>query len=483
MKMTPEIKNKIIEMKNDWVEEHNVLGMIMDNPDADIEPFITSAFLEGARVGINIAGNMCRSTYTPADAQYKKCNDYTYEMFGKRYTQNFKLPNTVNIEKEFVPQRAVTIDTDCKCPLLNGWTTDKVILIFGNVKGIKGEVIKAIANVNHYMRSMWLSEYKEPVNFTTRLCITDGKYISPKGHIYDKSILAKIVDGFNHDTSNGILTLGHIYDPCLSESFGLSSECISLQHVSHKITDMTLTDTALTIDAIALDTPKGEILQKLIKADPDGYMLQPRGFGMVDDSGNVSEYTFLSFDVTRRPAKDCSTQKRIIFEETEPVNVDDNDIDKDYETPEKTEKTEKDEPQNNVADTKVDCNGIVINGKFHKLVDDEDRADEDDPFYNSCSYCSLQHPLCNSIGPDTQLPCCSISAICKDSRQCHFEECECEVCPTSKQNAYADTAYGIVIDGTLHKVIDVCGTDPQQICEAIAKTANMLDGTHNPKEQ
>lgn len=477
--MSPEIKNKIIEMKNDWVEEHNVLGMFEESPNLDITTFITSAFLEGARVGINIAGNMRDNTYTPTDAQYKYLGDGNYEMFGKNYTRNFTLPNTIDIEKEFLPQRAVTIDTDYKCPLLNGWTTDKVILIFGNIKGVNGEVIKAIANVNHCMRNMWLSEYKEPVKFTTRLCITNGKYISPKGHIYDKSVLAKIVDGFNHDTINGNVTLGHIYDPCLSESFGLNSECISLQHVSHKITDMTLTDTALTIDAVALDTPKGEILQKLLKADPDGYMLQPRGFGMVDESGNVSEYTFLSFDVTRRPAKDCCTQKRVIIEETEPINVDDNDIDKDYETP---EKTEKDEPQNNAGNTKEDCNGIVINGKFHKLVDDEERADEDEPFYNSCSDCSLFH-LCDSIKSDIQVPCCSVSAICKESRQCHFEECECEVCPTSKQNAYADTSYGIVIDGTLHKVIDVCGTDTQQICEAIAKTAGMLEDTHNPKEQ
>lgn len=478
--MTPEIKNKIIEMKNDWVEEHNVLGMFKESPDLDITTFITSAFLEGARVGINIAGNMCRSTYTPTDAQYKYLGDGNYEMFGKNYTRNFTLPNTIDIEKEFLPQRAVTIDTDYKCPLLNGWTTDKVILIFGNVQGVNGEVIKAIANVNHCMRNMWLSEYKEPVKLTTRLCITNGKYISPNGHIYDKSILAKIVDGFNHDTINDTLTLGHIYDSCLSESFGLNSECISLQHVSHKITDMKLTDTDLTIDAVALDTPKGEILQKLLSVDPDGYMLQPRGFGMVDESGNVSEYTFLSFDVTRRPAKDCSTQKRIIFEETEPVNVDDNDIDKDYETPGKTEKTEKSEPKNNADNTKEDCNGIVINGKFHKLVDDEDRADEDEPFYNSCSDCSLFH-LCDSIKSDIQVPCCVVSAICKESRQCHFEECE--VCPTRKQNAYDDTSYGIVIDGALHKVIDVCETDPQQICEAIAKTANMLEETHNPKEQ
>lgn len=75
---------------------------------------------------------------------------------------------------------------------------------------------------------------------------------------------------------------------------------LSLESISHKITNIHIEDGWLVGDLSILETPKGILLKTLIENPACGF--RPAGFGNIDDKGIVSNYTLTSIDFVLNPA-------------------------------------------------------------------------------------------------------------------------------------------------------------------------------------
>lgn len=73
---------------------------------------------------------------------------------------------------------------------------------------------------------------------------------------------------------------------------------VSLQNVSHMITDLKIENSVLYGKVKILDTPKGKILKELV--DNNLIVFRPRGMGTVNADGTISNYKLHTFDAINK---------------------------------------------------------------------------------------------------------------------------------------------------------------------------------------
>ena len=111
------------------------------------------------------------------------------------------------------------------------------------------------------------------------------------GRVYPRAEMERAIDKFNDRLPEHPLFGELGYGPALD---GTS---ISLDRVSHKVDKMFIEGDNVMAKITVMDTPMGNILKTLCEEAPNAVMLGPRGTGVVDEDGNVSEYTLITVDV------------------------------------------------------------------------------------------------------------------------------------------------------------------------------------------
>lgn len=103
------------------------------------------------------------------------------------------------------------------------------------------------------------------------------------GRIYSKKLLKDILPDLKKRAEDRKL-LGEF-------GYGETSN-ILLTNVSHIIHNLRIEEKTLFGDVEILSTDKGQELSKDVKK----FVFRPRGFGFVDEKGNINSYELISFD-------------------------------------------------------------------------------------------------------------------------------------------------------------------------------------------
>lgn len=137
---------------------------------------------------------------------------------------------------------------------------------------------------------------KKKFELTGKFLYCDVK--NANGRIYTKKCVLGALEHPNEDIRQGNL-LGELGYPDRPET--------SLRNVSHRVVDLKYNhnDNSLEGTIEILDgTPKGKELLKMINNDPkrfdELFVIRPRGTGIVNEKGEVENYTLYSFDIMSR---------------------------------------------------------------------------------------------------------------------------------------------------------------------------------------
>jgi len=143
-----------------------------------------------------------------------------------------------------------------------------------------------------------------------------GKFLycdvkNANGRIYTKECALGILQHAHKDILDGNL-LGELGYPDRPET--------SLANVSHRIVDMWMNPNDNSVEGTIeiLATPSGNRVMNMIKNDPkkfeELFVIRPRGTGIVNERGEVENYTLYSFDIVSRD-KDAFDPNKISGEE------------------------------------------------------------------------------------------------------------------------------------------------------------------------
>ena len=133
----------------------------------------------------------------------------------------------------------------------------------------------------------------------TGLVVPFGLSPNANGHIYNKDSFAKAFGEYEKLVKEG-KAFGCL-DKKDDNPFYSVSVCVP--DVSHRVTDMRITNNGITMSAEILDTPKGDIVRNIIDSGNDIY-IAPRMVGNVDGKGNVTVQNITSFDIVMKSAFD-----------------------------------------------------------------------------------------------------------------------------------------------------------------------------------
>ena len=134
---------------------------------------------------------------------------------------------------------------------------------------------------------------KKGIRLTGNLLHFDQENLN--GRIYTKETVEKMVDQFNKLKETGPV-LGELGYP---ENFE-----VNLVNVSHEIEFVHLNEENKTLVGTIrlLDTPKGKIVQELVKPGHDiGLSCRPRVSGTVNENKEIEDYELFSFDLVSGP--------------------------------------------------------------------------------------------------------------------------------------------------------------------------------------
>ena len=119
------------------------------------------------------------------------------------------------------------------------------------------------------------------------------------GRIYTKECMKDVIKQFEHRDT---LMFGTIDPPEQAEP--------SIETVSHKVIELHLNEEAKTLEGTVeiLPTPKGVILGNVIDAlggqekFNENLFMASRGYGKINEKGEVEDFVIIGFDVVARPA-------------------------------------------------------------------------------------------------------------------------------------------------------------------------------------
>ena len=112
------------------------------------------------------------------------------------------------------------------------------------------------------------------------------------GTSYPRKVLEQVVRIQQSSIAHGMF-LGELEHP--ETDIG----CVNLQNVSHKITELTLTEHGELIGcAELLNTVSGEEVRKAIENGAE-YTLVPRGVGIISEDGVIQDFQLFSVDLVK----------------------------------------------------------------------------------------------------------------------------------------------------------------------------------------
>ena len=119
------------------------------------------------------------------------------------------------------------------------------------------------------------------------------------GRIYTKECVENVVKQFEHKDT---LMFGTIDPPEQAEP--------SVETVSHRVIELHINEETKTLEGTIeiLPTPKGVILENVINAlggqekFNENFFMASRGYGKVNEKGEVEDFVIIGFDVVARPA-------------------------------------------------------------------------------------------------------------------------------------------------------------------------------------
>jgi len=114
------------------------------------------------------------------------------------------------------------------------------------------------------------------------------------GRIYTKETAESIVEQFNNILGEGGLVFGELGYP---ED---GNPDVDFSKVSHEVLEIKINDGNQAIEGTLriLDTQAGRRVREMLKeSSPLGISCRPRGFGKVNEKGEITDFKLISFDL------------------------------------------------------------------------------------------------------------------------------------------------------------------------------------------
>jgi len=107
----------------------------------------------------------------------------------------------------------------------------------------------------------------------------DGKYIGPSGRQYNEEVLKQALSKYMEENNN--MHYGHFGEERL------------LDHISHNVTDISINEHKITATIETLNTPYGQILEKMIESNSIDPLFGISAIGTVNKDGVVNSITHI----------------------------------------------------------------------------------------------------------------------------------------------------------------------------------------------
>jgi hypothetical protein len=133
---------------------------------------------------------------------------------------------------------------------------------------------------------------KNEIKLTGNLLHFNQKNLN--GRIYTKEIAESIVDQFNNIVEEGGQVFGELGYP---EDWNAD---VNFTKVSHEVLEIKINEESQAVEGtlLVLDTQSGrKVMEMLQDSSPLGISCRPRGFGEVNESGEIENFKLISFDL------------------------------------------------------------------------------------------------------------------------------------------------------------------------------------------
>lgn len=154
-----------------------------------------------------------------------------------------------------------------------------------------------ITRLREKLISLFRTKKNKPLILKGEVVLKAG-VLNKNGRVYSHEAMLSMHNQIQEKIKKPGTFLGEFGYPAIDYNFD-----VSLNKVSHTITDSRIEGDLLKVDLRTLDVPSGNILREFLEKTPKSFVFRPRGHGHLSPAGKVGiDYKIVSIDAI--PATD-----------------------------------------------------------------------------------------------------------------------------------------------------------------------------------